>query len=70
MRSIALMMGGNPGRKLACLVGLQVSASTVLRILRQIPLPAHHTPKAVGVDEVNLTLGVIDPRAFKKAGGS
>ncbi len=51
MRSIALMVGGNPGSKLVCLLGLPASPSTVLRILNQTSLPAHHTPKVIGVDD-------------------
>lgn len=46
VRSIALMMGGNPGSKMTRFLGLPLSASTVLRILKQTPLPVSHTPKA------------------------
>ncbi|MDO1451136.1 ISL3 family transposase [Rhodocytophaga aerolata] len=59
IRSIALMMGGNPGTKLTHLLGLPVSASTVLRILKQTSLPSQHTPKAVGVDDFAFKKGRI-----------
>ncbi len=59
VRSIALMMGGNPGTKLTHLLGLPVSASTVLRILKQTSLPIQYTPKAVGVDDFAFKKGQI-----------
>jgi transposase len=48
---MGLLLGGNPTEKLARLVGPPVSASTVLRLLKQIPLPVQDTPKASGVDD-------------------
>jgi transposase len=53
------MMGGNPGKKLACLGGLPVSTSTLLRILKQTTLPTHHMPKVVGVDDFAFKKGQI-----------
>ena len=48
---IALALGGRPGARLARQLGLSVSANTLLRLLRSVPLPAYQPPRIVGIDD-------------------
>jgi len=48
---IGLSCGSKPGAKLCRLIGLPVSASTVLRIIKKTPLPEAITPKVLGIDD-------------------
>lgn len=51
IQTIGLMIGGKPTEKIARVIGLPVSASTVLRVLRKTALPVETAPTAVGVDD-------------------
>ena len=48
---IALALGGRPGARLARQLGLPVSANTLLRLLRSVPVPAYQPPRVVGIDD-------------------
>ncbi|MGF7212940.1 transposase [Skermanella aerolata] len=48
---IAFALGGRPGARLAWQLGLPVSANTLLRLLRSVPVPAYQPPRVVGIDD-------------------
>jgi transposase len=49
--SIALALGGAAGELLSQQLGLPVSRNTLLRLLRQLPVPSRATPTVLGVDD-------------------
>lgn len=51
IRGIGLSCGSKPGAKVCGLIGLPVSASTVLRVMKKTPLPEVVTPKVLGIDD-------------------
>jgi transposase len=51
LRAIGLALGGNAGARLAARLRLSTSPSTLLRLVRGIPLPPTPALQAVGVDE-------------------
>jgi len=48
---IAFALGGRPGARLACFLGLPISFWTLLRLLRQTPAAPVSTPSVLGVDD-------------------
>lgn len=54
---IALSVGGLAGKRLAKVLGLAISGPTLLRLLRQVNLPAPQEPVAVGIDDWALRKG-------------
>ena len=59
LRSLALAQGGEAGARYGQRTGLPVSADTLLRIVRQTPLPAIKTPRVLGVDDFALRKGRV-----------
>ena len=51
LRLIGFALGGNPGARLALSLGMSVSHDTLLRRIRRAALPAHPTPRVLGVDD-------------------
>jgi transposase len=51
LRAIGLALGGNAGARLAARLRLSTSPSTLLRLVRGIPIPPMPALRAVGVDE-------------------
>jgi transposase len=51
LEKIALALGGRPAARLAQGMRVEVSRSTVLRLLRSLPVPEAGTLSAVGVDD-------------------
>jgi len=52
--SIAVALGGTAGAQLSQTLGMAVSRNTLLRLLRQQPLPVLPTPTVLGVDDFAL----------------
>ncbi len=51
LRAIGLALGAQAGQRLAKVFSLPTSADTILRVIRQTPLPVMDTPKVLGVDD-------------------
>ncbi len=51
IQAIGLRCGSKPGARVCELIGLPVSASTLLRVMRKTTLPEVVTPKVLGVDD-------------------
>ncbi len=51
LRAVGLALGGNAGARLAARLRLPTSPSTLLRLVRGIPIPPMPALRAVGVDE-------------------
>ena len=51
LNEIGYALGGNPGASLARFLGMQVSASTLLRIVLAMPEPEYTTPRIMGIDD-------------------
>lgn len=51
MTEIRIALGGLAGARLAGKLRMPVSGSTILRLLRQIVLPAMVTPQVIGIDD-------------------
>ena len=51
LTAIGLALGGAAGGRLGRSVGLAASRNTLLRLVRQVPLPPNATPAALGVDD-------------------
>ncbi len=51
LRLVGFALGGEAGARLSVRLGMHVSPRTLLRLLRQTPLPASPTPRGLGVDE-------------------
>lgn len=54
LMDMALKAGGEEGARLASAVGLPVSPDTLLRLVRDLDLPAFSTPRVLGVDDLAL----------------
>ncbi len=48
---IGLALGGEPGARLTRRLAMPASGDTILRLIRQRPLPAHLLPRVIGVDD-------------------
>lgn len=51
VRAVGMALGGRAGCRLAERVGVPVSRSTLLRVVRRVPDPEVVTPRVLGVDE-------------------
>lgn len=51
IQAIGLKCGSKPGARVCEVIGLPVSASTVLRVMKKATLPEVVTPKVLGVDD-------------------
>ncbi len=56
---LGLALAGRAGARIADLIGIQVSRSTILRILGALPDPASASPRVVGIDEFALRKGRV-----------
>jgi transposase len=66
LAQIGFGLGGQAGAYLANLLGMPLSDTTLTRLLCKVQEQPIAIPKVLGVDKVDLTLRVIDPRAIKK----
>jgi transposase len=57
--SLGLALAGRAGERLAELIGIRVSRSTVLRMVHALPEPSPPPPTAVGVDEYAMRKGRV-----------
>ncbi|MEU8546239.1 ISL3 family transposase [Streptomyces roseoverticillatus] len=57
--SLGLALAGRAGGRLAALIGIPVSRSTVLRMVHALPEPTPPPPTAVGVDEYAMRKGRV-----------
>jgi transposase len=57
LAALGFALGGKAAVALGAYLGVQSSRMTILRILRQTPVPAAPTPKMLGVDELALRRG-------------
>ncbi|MET9452894.1 ISL3 family transposase [Streptomyces cinerochromogenes] len=51
LTSVGLALAGRAGARLAAVLGMSISRSTVLRLVEALPEPEVSTPRVVGVDE-------------------
>ena len=51
LSAVGLALGGAAGARLGCRMGLAASRNTLLRRVRQVPMPAEITPTVLGVDD-------------------
>ncbi|MFE3781098.1 ISL3 family transposase [Amycolatopsis sp. NPDC059090] len=51
LEKVALALGGRPGHRLTRQLAIEVSRSTLLRLIRALPLPEPGNPSVVGVDD-------------------
>lgn len=51
IEAIGVSCGSKPGARICAVIGLPVSASTILRAIKRIVLPPVITPKVLGVDD-------------------
>lgn len=51
LRLIAFVLGGEPGARLLCQLGITVSGDTLLAQIRTQALPARHTPRVLSIDD-------------------
>jgi transposase len=51
LEKIALTLGGRPGNRMSRLLAVEVSRTTLLRLVRELPVPEAGTVSAVGVDD-------------------
>jgi transposase len=59
MGAIGLALAGRPGARLAQLMGIATSRTTLLRRVMDLPDPTSPEPRAVGVDDVALLRGHV-----------
>ena len=57
LQAIGLALGGKAGVRLAQIVGLSVSADTLLRLIRSVEVLERKTPQVLGVDDFALRKG-------------
>ena len=51
LRAVGLVVGAQAGSRLAGQLRMKTSPTTLLRVLRQTPLPAIVTPRVLGIDD-------------------
>jgi hypothetical protein len=59
LEQVALMLAGRAGARLARVLAVTASRSTLLRLIRTLPEPAAKTPRVLGVDEFALRKGHV-----------
>ncbi|MGW2936613.1 ISL3 family transposase [Streptomyces sp. NPDC001156] len=59
LEQVALMLAGRAGARLARVLAVTASRSTLLRLIRTLPEPASKTPRVLGVDEFALRKGHV-----------
>lgn len=59
LRAIGLALGGAPGARLAAVLGVTASATTVLHRIRSTPLPKSDAPRVVGIDDWAWRKGLV-----------
>ncbi|MFD8079643.1 ISL3 family transposase [Streptomyces sp. NPDC059718] len=59
LQQVALMLAGRAGARLARVLAVTPSKSTLLRLIRALPEPASTTPRVLGVDEFALRKGHV-----------
>lgn len=57
LQSIALLLGGNAGARLATILGIAASSDTLLRLVRATEVPHRSTPRVLGIDDFALRKG-------------
>lgn len=57
LQAIGLALGGKAGIRLAQILGISVSADTLLRLIRSQEVPKRETPEVLGVDDFALRKG-------------
>ncbi|WP_372411766.1 ISL3 family transposase [Streptomyces luteireticuli] len=57
LANVGLALAGRAGARLACVFGVPVSRSTVLRLIEALPEPEVPAPRVVGVDEYAMRKG-------------
>jgi transposase len=58
LQPLAFVVGSKPGARVCQLIGLPLSASTLLRLIRKTPLPRVETPAVLGVDDFAFRKGI------------
>ncbi|MFF2956767.1 ISL3 family transposase [Kitasatospora sp. NPDC057965] len=59
LQQLALALAGRAGSRLAETFAVPVSRSTLLRLIRALPDPAHSVPRVLGIDEFALRKGHV-----------
>ncbi len=59
LEKVALMLAGRAGARLADVLAVAASRSTLLRLIRALPEPVTATPRVLGVDEFALRKGHV-----------
>jgi transposase len=59
LADVALFVGGRPGARLAGRLAVTVSRSTMLRLLRELPLPVAEEAPVLGIDDFALRRGQV-----------
>lgn len=57
LEKIALALGGRPGQRLTRQLAAEVSRSTLLRLIRALPVPEAGNPSVIGVDDFAIRKG-------------
>ncbi len=57
LREVAFAQGGRPGVRLIAKQGLTISRHTLIRLIRNTPLPHFQTPRLLGVDDWSFRKG-------------
>lgn len=57
LRQVGLALGGEAGARLARALGMPCSPDSLLRLVRQAPLPSRPTPRVLGVDDWSFLKG-------------
>ncbi|MCP3818788.1 hypothetical protein NLX86_11895 [Streptomyces sp. A3M-1-3] len=59
LEAISVVLAGRPGARLAGLLPVPVSRTTILRLLMRLPDPSTRTPRVLGIDEFALKRGHV-----------
>jgi hypothetical protein len=75
LEKVALALGGRPGARMTRLLAVEVSRSTLLRLVRALPVPEAGTVPVVGVDDFAFRKGcdygsiIVDMRTGRPVDG-